>query len=181
MTQQNYQQTKYDEENAHDINKEKQKEELHKQMGNIIKHADPHNDSADLVTDIDARFDLKEPLADGQTDEDKTQHPQNPESSQKTERPQHRLTLTMAEIKHIYNDEVEKAVEEKPEQVGFFGKICTIINFPVEIVSMAIIPNVDDEKVGAWYMPILPFTSVLAFITITKRRPSSSRMDHRIP
>ena len=155
------------------MSKEQQKEELHKQMNKIIKNADPHNDSADLVTDIDARFDLKEPLADGQVEDDKLQIAQNPEVSHKPEivqRPQSRLTLTMAEIKHIYNEEVEKAVDEKPEDVGFFGKLCSIINFPVDIVSMAIIPNVDDEKIGAWYMPILPLTSILAFLTLTKSR-----------
>lgn len=142
-------------------------------MNKIIKHADPHTDTADLVTDIDARFDLKEPLAGDQPEDDKPQIPQNSGDTQKPEksqRPENRLTLTMAEIKHIYNEEVEKAVDEKPEEVGFLGKIGTIINFPVEIVSMAIIPNVDDEKVGEWYMPILPLTSILAFLTLTKSR-----------
>lgn len=76
----------------------------------------------------------------------------------------------MAEIKHIYNEEVEKAVDEKPEEVGCLERILTILKFPVEAVSMAIIPNVDDDKIGAWYTPILPLTSVIGFLTLTKSK-----------
>lgn len=137
-------------------------------MNKIINHDDTQ-DHQEVVTDIDARFGLEESLADNETIDPKSssegeKHPSNSQASAR----QKSLTLTMAEIKHIYNEEVEKAVDEKPENVGILQKISAIVQFPVEIVSMAIIPNVDDEKIGRWYTPILPFTSMLAFITITK-------------
>lgn len=136
-------------------------------MNKIIKHGDLKRDAPDLVTDIDARFgSVQEPLAAGHTEQtdgkDQASHAE-------PKRPL-RLTLTMAEIKHIYNEEVEKTVGEEPQKVGLLAKVCSFMTMPVELVSMAIIPNVDDEKITAWYMPILPVTSVLAFVTITKRR-----------
>lgn len=168
---QNYQQKKEDEDNAHDMDKEKQKEELHKQMNKVIKHGNL-NETTDAVTDIDARFGgLDEPLAGDQTGEPKPEEDkEKAKEVHHTATRQKGLTLTMAEIKHIYNEEVEKAVEEKPETVGCVEKFLTIIKFPVEFVSMLIIPNVDDEKIDNWYMPIIPFLSCVAFITITKSK-----------
>lgn len=140
-------------------------------MNKIIKHSNHKDDSADLVTDIDIRFGVKEPLTDGQPEqaEDNDQVSGGADKDPAPKKKLARLTLTMAEIKHIYNDEVDKAVDQEPEEVGILAKLCSFMTLPVELVSMAIIPNVDDEKINSWYMPIIPVTSVLAFVTITKR------------
>lgn len=153
-------------------------------MNRIIKNHDPHDETAVMVTDIDARFGINDPLVEDR-DQEKPGEPEKTEIKPVEPKPEHkpdrRITLSMAEIKHIYNDEVEKAEEEEPEKVSFFSKCCYIIRLPVELFFKAIIPNVDDEKIDAWYTPIIPLTSVIAFLSITKSKFASCRMGIRVP
>jgi heat shock protein HspQ len=153
------------------VDKEKQKEELHKQMGKVIRHSDVNSDG--MVTDIDTTDQLKEPVLDATDDdedekkdlvmplEDKYDLAHHHNGSQ----PQ-RITLTMAEIKHIYHDEVEK--QEDSEKASAIEKIIKYITFPIDFLSMLLIPNVDKEKIDNWYCPLIPFTSMLGLITILK-------------
>lgn len=141
---------------------------MHNKLGNLISHADDKNDDKGLVSDIDARFDIQQPLNPTVTTDESQTDPHLGENQPTKPQTYNRLTLTMAEIKHIYNEEVVKVEEEKPESMSFASKCFYYINFPIQLLSMATIPNVDDEKIGSWYTPILPFTSMLASVTLTK-------------
>lgn len=81
---------------------------------------------------------------------------------------QHKLDLTMAEYKHIYVEEVEK--NEETEGLSVMGKISHFLLFPINFGAMILIPNVDPEKIDAWYTPIIPFTSMIGLITLLKGR-----------
>lgn len=93
--------------------------------------------------------------------------------------PIRRLTLTMAEVKHIYTKEVEKQEEALEEKLGLFKRIMKYVTMPIEILEMMLIPNVEEEKLETWYSPLIPYTSSIGILTITKSKRHSLRMVDR--
>lgn len=85
--------------------------------------------------------------------------------------PIRRLTLTMAEVKHIYTKEVGKQEEELEEQLGVFQKILKYLTLPIQIVEMIFIPNVEEEMLETWYSPLIPYSSSIGILTITRSSP----------
>ena len=143
-------------------------------MGKVIRHANLNEDR--LVSDIDAVDPLKQPVLENQETvnddedeakdivmplEDKEDLPDNHHEGQPK-----RMTLTMAEIKHIYHEEVEK--QEEGDEATLTDKILKYLTMPMELASMILIPNVDKEKINEWYCPLIPFTSMLGLLTIIK-------------
>lgn len=175
-------QQKYDADNAHNLNKEQQREELHKQMGKIIRHSDMTEEN--MITDIENSESKKEPILpvnakdnEFKSDEEDQKNekeekvdkkPINSEDQTHHNRKQNRITLTMAEIKHIYSEEVEK--QEESDKVSLLAKCLKYITMPIQISAMCLIPNVDKEKIDEWYCPIIPFTSIIGLLTIMKSK-----------
>lgn len=145
-------------------------------MGKVIRHADLEDDG--MVSDIDTTDPLRQPVLQNQDtaneDEDEARDQVMPLQSKDDLLDHHhdgkapRITLTMAEIKHIYHEEVEK--QEDSDEATLTDKIIKIITYPMEFASMILIPNVDKEKINEWYCPLIPFTSMLGLLTITKSR-----------
>lgn len=176
LTKQSWRQQAYDAEHPDELSKEAQKEELQKQMGKVIKHSNMADETH--ITDIDSVDHLKEPVLDAETDEDKkAEQDEEKDQVMLLEAPnfsddrQHnfnskRITLSMAEIKHIYSEAVEE--QEETENATLCSKILKYITLPIEFVTLLLIPNVDKEKINEWYCPLIPFTSAIGVLTITK-------------
>jgi hypothetical protein len=146
-----------------------------------LKHVDGHR-----ITDIDQyqHDQLNEPIL--KPDDQKKDQTEDPHGKPKTDHAEHppatplrRLTLTMAEVKHIYNDVVEQQEREDVEDQSVFDKISKYTTMPVEFVAMTMIPNVDSDMLDKWYVPLIPFNSSLAILTFTRSRLLSLRLDFR--
>ena len=162
--------------------KEAQREALQKQLGGLLRqNRTPTGGANDLVTDIDRResligesqpsnaandsaldntLDAEAKDAVGGLPQDVTEH-----------RAQTRaLTLTMAEVKHIYVDEAKHAKEEQKEETSVLGKIIEILKLPIELAAKVAIPNLEDDEIDKWFVPLLPTTSILASLLLTKSK-----------
>jgi hypothetical protein len=78
------------------------------------------------------------------------------------------LTLTMAEVKHIYVDEAKHAKEDEKEETSVLGKVIEILKLPIEFAAKVAIPNLEDDEIDKWFVPLLPTTSILASLLLTK-------------
>lgn len=133
-----------------------------------------------MISDIDTTDPLRQPVLQSQdtTNEDQDEdeakdqvmplQPKDGLDDHHHDGKEQHIRLTMAEIKHIYHEEVVK--QEDSDEATLTDKIIKVITFPMEFASMILIPNVDKEKVNEWYCPLIPFTSMLGLLTITKSR-----------
>ena len=88
------------------------------------------------------------------------------------------LTLSMAEVKHIYVHEEHKVQEEEAESKNttILGKILHVIQWPIATLAKFVIPNLEEEEIDKPLVPILPTTAVIACLILTKSRLASRRM-----
>lgn len=87
-----------------------------------------------------------------------------------------RLTLSMAEFKHIYVNEMDKEIQ-LDEAVSPIQKVIDLLTLPGKILCMVMIPNVDEEMMEKWYVPLMPLVSMAACIILTKSKVlNNSRM-----
>lgn len=73
----------------------------------------------------------------------------------------------MAEFKHIYVNEIEN--EKEVEKKSVFRLLLDILLSPGKHICMFFIPNVEEDELGKFWVPIMPLTSVIACIVLTKR------------
>jgi hypothetical protein len=158
-----------------------QREELQKQMEGVLRKTRLDEDLLERhehrVTDIDQQplDGLAEPLGQRETKDHEIEEarviPGISELAQHLVTPLRKLTLTMAEIKHIYTEAVEKQEEEDEEHLTLREKIMKYVTLPVEVITMVCISNVDTDELDKWYSPLVPFTGCMAFLTLTRSRP----------
>ncbi len=80
-----------------------------------------------------------------------------------------RLTLTMAEYKNLYVNEMEKEKDNMTEEeLTPLQKVLDILTLPGKMLCMIMIPNVDEEMMNKWYVPAMPLISMAACIILTK-------------
>lgn len=75
-----------------------------------------------------------------------------------------KLTLTQAEVKHIYQNELDNAKEEANElgEQSTLDKVVDYITLPLRIIPMITIPNLEKEDLAKPFSPVLALTSSLA-------------------
>lgn len=78
----------------------------------------------------------------------------------------------MAEVKHIYVDEAKHAKEEQQEDTSVLSKVLEILKLPIEFAAKVAIPNLEDDEIDKWFVPLLPTTAILACLLLTKSRPT---------
>ena len=160
--------------------KEAQREALQKQLGGLLRqNRTPTGGANDLVTDIDRReslIDDKQPsdtpndtpldnTLDAEANDSVGKQPQDMAAHQEKTRA---LTLTMAEVKHIYVDEAKHVKEDQKEETSVLGKVLEILKLPIEFAAKVAIPNLEDDEIDKWFVPLLPTTSILASLLLTK-------------
>ena len=77
------------------------------------------------------------------------------------------LTITMAEFKTMYVNETEKIEEEEEQTV--IGRVIDIIGLPAEWFCKLAIPCVEDEAMENPLQVLMPFTSTLICLLLTKK------------
>jgi hypothetical protein len=160
--------------------KEAQREALQKQLGGLLRqNRTPTGGVDELVTDIDRRESLiddkrtstsiDESPADNTLDAEVKEAEAHPPQDLTAHRAQTRaLTLTMAEVKHIYVDEAKNAKEDLKEETTVLGKILEILKLPIEFAAKVCIPNLEDNEIDKWFVPLLPTTAIIASLLLTK-------------
>lgn len=78
-----------------------------------------------------------------------------------------KLTLTMAEVKHIYNQEVEQKKEEEDsaeEPSSALSKVTDVITLPLQWLGTLTVPNLDEESVSKDLITLMPVPCTLAIL-----------------